>query len=136
MKHLTILVPDVQTSFNTFACIVGAYDIFKRANEFWRERGKQPLFKVELAGTSEKTELNNGLLTIKPEVNISAVRKTDLVIIPAIHHDFEKPHKNNVLLMDWVARQYKNGAEEPSMCSGALLLASTRLLDGKSCSEQ
>lgn len=134
MKHLTILVPDAQTSFNTFACIVGAYDIFKRANEFWKEIGKKQLFKVELAGVSEKTELNNGLLTIKTEVNISAVTKTDLIIIPAISHDFEKPKKGNILLTDWIEGQYKNGAEVASMCSGAMILASTGLLDGKSCS--
>lgn len=56
MKHLTILVPDAQTSFNTFACIVGAYDIFNRANAFWKASGKEQLFKVELAGASEKAE--------------------------------------------------------------------------------
>ncbi|WP_423147320.1 GlxA family transcriptional regulator [Rubrolithibacter danxiaensis] len=134
MKHLTILVPDVQTSFNTFACIVGAYDIFKRANQFWTENGNRQLFKVELAGVSEKTEVNNGLLSIKPEINISAIRETNLIIIPAISHDFEKPEKGNILLTEWIEQQYKNGAEVASMCSGALILASTGLLDGKSCS--
>jgi transcriptional regulator GlxA family with amidase domain len=134
MKHLTILVPDAQTSFNTFACIVGAYDIFKRANEFWKENGKQQLFKVVLAGVSEKAEVYNGLLTIKPEVNISTVRETDLIIIPAISHDFERPEKGNILLTDWIEEQYKNGAEVASMCSGAMILASTGLLDGKNCS--
>ncbi len=48
--------------FNTFACIIGAYDIFRRANEFWKENGKEQLFKVQLAGTSDKTEINDGLL--------------------------------------------------------------------------
>ena len=134
MKHLTILVPDSHTSFNTFACIVGAYDIFKRANEFWKENGKEQLFKVELAGVSEKSEINNGLLTIKPETNISAITRTNLIIIPAISHDFEKPKEGNILLIDWIQEQYKNGAEVASMCSGAMILASTGLLDGKSCS--
>jgi hypothetical protein len=83
MKHLTILVPDGQTSFNTFACIVGAYDIFKRANDIWKAKGKKQLFKVELAGVSGETAIHNGLLTIRPEVNISAVRITSLIIIPA-----------------------------------------------------
>ena len=134
MKHLTILVPDDQASFNTFACIVGACDIFKRANSFRKENGKEHLFKVELAGTSENAAIDDGLLTIRPEVNISAIRKTHLIIIPAISHDFEKLEKGNILIADWIREQYGGGAEVASMCSGAMILASTGLLDGKNCS--
>ena len=134
MKHLTILVPDAQTSFNTFACIIGAYDIFKRANNIWKEKGQKQLFKIELAGVSEKAAINDGLLTIRPEVNISAVGTTHLIIIPAISHDFERPEKGNILIADWIEEQYRNGAEVASMCSGAMILASTGLLDGKTCS--
>ena len=134
MKRLTILVPDTQISFNTFACIVGAYDIFKRANEFCKANGKTDLFKVELAGASEETSIQNGLLTIKPEINILAIRETNLIIIPAISHDFERPEGGNILLTNWINEQYKKGSEIASMCSGALILASTGLLDGKICS--
>ena len=34
MKHLTILVPDGE---NNLSSIVGAYKIFTRANEYWKE---------------------------------------------------------------------------------------------------
>jgi transcriptional regulator GlxA family with amidase domain len=34
----------------------------------------------------------------------------------------------------WIINQYKNGAEVASLCLGAFLLASTGLLNGKSCS--
>jgi len=37
-------------------------------------------------------------------------------------------------MIDWIAAQYKNGAEVASVCTGAYLLAATGLLDGKSCS--
>ena len=37
-------------------------------------------------------------------------------------------------MIDWIAQQYKNGAEIASICTGAFLLASSGLLDGKSCS--
>lgn len=134
MKHLTILVPDTQTSFNTFACVCGAYDIFNRANAFWEARGNTPPFEVVLAGVSERSAVNNGLLVIRPEVNITSVRRTDLIIIPAISHEQTKPVKGNALLSDWIKKQYKNGAEVASMCTGAMILASTGLLDGKSCS--
>ncbi len=42
--------------------------------------------------------------------------------------------KGNKLLIDWIEKQYKDGAEIASICTGAFLLASSGLLDGKSCS--
>jgi transcriptional regulator GlxA family with amidase domain len=38
------------------------------------------------------------------------------------------------MLIPWITRQYKNGAEVASLCVGAFLLASTGLLNGKKCS--
>jgi len=37
-------------------------------------------------------------------------------------------------MMNWIAKQYKEGAEIASMCSGVFMLASVGLLDGKECS--
>lgn len=37
-------------------------------------------------------------------------------------------------MIDWIEKQYKNGAEVAAICTGAFLLATTGLLDGKSCS--
>ncbi len=42
--------------------------------------------------------------------------------------------KENKLLIDWIEKQYKHGAEIATICTGAFMLASTGLLDGKSCS--
>jgi transcriptional regulator GlxA family with amidase domain len=42
--------------------------------------------------------------------------------------------KGNKLLIDWIEEQYKNGAEIASICTGAFMLASSGLLDGKTCS--
>ncbi len=49
-------------------------------------------------------------------------------------HSYEKAVKENKLLIDWIEKQYKNGAEIASMCTGAFMLASSGLLDGKNCS--
>ena len=37
-------------------------------------------------------------------------------------------------MVEWISNQYKNGAEVASICTGAFLLASSGLLDGKTCS--
>ena len=54
MKHITIIVPDGQSTLSTIACIVGAYEIFTTANGYWKRTGKKELFKIELAGVSKK----------------------------------------------------------------------------------
>ena len=132
MKHLTIIVPDGQG--NNLSSIVGAYKIFTRANEYWKEVRRKELFKIELAGISKEVEFYEGLFTVKPHTNISAITKTNLIIIPSLNHNYQKAVKGNKLLIDWIEKQYKDGAEIASICTGAFLLASSGLLDGKSCS--
>ncbi len=134
MKHLTILVPDVQTANSTIACIVGAYQIFTGANGYRETQGKKPLFKIETAGAGETSLFINGLLTIKPQVHISALKKTDLILIPSLTPAFEVALAGNILLIDWLRAQYKNGAEVASMCTGAFMLAASGLLEKKTCS--
>lgn len=131
MKHITIAVPDGP---NNLSSIVGSYKILTRANQYWKERGKKELFKIELAGISAEVDFYDGLFTVKPHVNISAIAKTDLVIIPSLNHNYHNAVKRNGTLITWIAEQYKKGAEIASVCTGAYLLASTGLLDGKSCS--
>jgi transcriptional regulator GlxA family with amidase domain len=134
MKHLTIIVPNGENNLTTIACLVGAYEIFESANGYWMEAGKKQLFKVELAGFSKKVGFRNGLLTVKPQINISAITKTDLIIIPAFNYYYKKVVEENKLLIDWIEKQYNNGAEVASICTGAFMLASAGLLDGKICS--
>jgi transcriptional regulator GlxA family with amidase domain len=131
MKHLTIIVPDGQ---NNLSSIVGAYKIFSRANQYWKECGNRPLFKIELAGISRKVDFYGGLFTVQPHTHISSIRKTNLVIIPSLNHNYESAVNGNQQLIDWVEKQYNKGAEVASICTGAFLLAATGLLDGKSCS--
>ncbi|HEX6847354.1 MAG TPA: helix-turn-helix domain-containing protein [Chitinophagaceae bacterium] len=135
MKHITILVPNGQNDLSTVASIVGAYEILVRAGEYWKKSGKRELYKVELGGVSKKAEVNNGMVILKPHVNISALDKTHLIIIPPTSfNSYEKAVKGNQLLVDWIRKQYRNGAEIASICTAAFLLASSGLLDGKNCS--
>ncbi|WP_317898108.1 GlxA family transcriptional regulator [Aurantibacillus circumpalustris] len=131
MKHLTILVPDGE---NNLSSIVGAYKIFTRANEYWKKTGKREVFSIQLAGVSKKINFYNGLFSVKPHTQISAIKKTHLIIIPSLNHNFEKSVKANKILIDWIAKQHKIGAEIASICTGAFILAASGLLDGKNCS--
>src|SRR6185369_4508730 len=131
MKHLTILVPEGE---NNLSSIVGAYKIFTRANAYRKEAGGKELFAIQLAGVSKNVSFYDGLFTVNPHTHISAITKTHLIIIPSLNHNYQKTVKNNQLLIDWIAQQYKNGAEVASICTGAFLLAASGLLDGKTCS--
>ena len=131
VKHLTIIVPNGE---NNLSSIVGAYKIFTRANDYWKRTGRKELFKIQLAGISKKVDFYDGLFSVKPHTHISSIAKTDLIIIPSLNHNYEKAVKGNKAVIDWIAGQYKNGAEVASICTGAFLLASSGLLDGRSCS--
>lgn len=132
MKHLAILVPKGKD--NNLSSIVGAYKIFSRANEYWQQRGKKKLFTIQLTGASKKVEYYDGAFSVKPHVHISDVKKTDLIIIPSLNHNYQLAIKENKALIGWIENQYKQGAQIASICTGAFLLAASGLLDGKSCS--
>jgi len=134
MKRLSIIFPDSNSNFSTIACIAGAFEIFAAANAYQRKAGGTEVFTVQLAGTLEKEELYDGMFTVKPQLHISAIVKTDLIIIPSSVPFHQKTGKESQLLLDWIIKQYKNGAEIACMCSGAFVLASSGLLDGRTCS--
>ena len=131
MKHLTILVPNGQ---NNISSISGAYEIFCKANEFWESKERKSRFSIQLAGSEKEVAYNKGLISIRPQVDIKDIRKTDLIIVPSLNHEYDFAIDGNESLIDWLRLQYKNGAEIASICTGAFLLAATGLLDGKSCS--
>ena len=131
MKHLTILVPDGE---NNLSSIVGSYKIFMRANKYSKDKIGKEVFKIELAGISKRVNFYEGLFTVRPHTHISAITKTNLIIIPSLNHNYQKAIKGNRLLIDWLVKRYKEGAEVASICTGAFMLATSGLLDGKRCS--
>ena len=130
--HLSLLVPDLQSNLSTIACLVGAYEIFTTANNFWQEKGNQSKFQIVLVGISDRTEVH-GLFSVKSQVHIDEVKSTDLIIIPSLVRNYEEAIEGNRLLINWIANQYRAGAEVASICTGAFMLASSGLLDGASC---
>ncbi len=131
MKHLTIIVPNGQ---NNLSSIVGAYKIFSRANAYLKERGKKEVFKIQMAGISDEVQFYEGLFTVRPHLPVSAIAKTNLIIIPSLNHNYNDAVRGNKPLVDWITDQYRKGAEVATICTGAFLLASSGLLDGKNCS--
>jgi transcriptional regulator GlxA family with amidase domain len=134
MKHISIIVPDGQSSLASVACIVGTYEIFATANAQWAASGKTNTPKVEVVGVTTESAFENGLVAIRAQRHISELNNTNLIIIPSLVRDYETAMAGNKDIIDWIAKQYKHGAEVASMCTGTFMLAAAGLLDGKNCS--
>ena len=129
MKHITILVPKNAI----LGSIEGPRQLLAGANSWAMSMGKGPLFQVQLVGFTRETPLIYGMYTIRTEHTIEEIKKTDLVIIPALDGDLKIALEQNKDFIPWIVKQYKAGAEIASLCVGAFLLASTGLLHGKKC---
>jgi transcriptional regulator GlxA family with amidase domain len=131
MKHVSILIPRGHTSLVN---ISGTHQMLSWVNEFFEQSGRKPVFNIQLVGLDKQTAQLNGMFSVKADVLLDEVQKTDLIIIPAIHGDFEENRKLNAEFIPWIIKQYKQGSEVVSLCVASFLLASTGLLDGKHCS--
>ncbi|CAN5473297.1 helix-turn-helix domain-containing protein [soil metagenome] len=132
MQRIVIVFPQQLSNLSTVACIIGTVEVFTKANDYWKKQGNRQQYELVIAGTATKEEYVKGLIAVKTDAHITEIEKANLVIIPSAI-----PIKNtneNTELLEWIINQYKAGAEVASMCSGAFILASTGILDGRSCS--
>jgi transcriptional regulator GlxA family with amidase domain len=131
MKRLTILVPD---GHHNLSGVAGTFEIFTKANEYYQRIGRQPVFDIELVSTAREIELHQGAFAIRTHRTIKNIRKTDLIIIPAVPPDFDSRINDAKSLVTWLKKMYHGGSAIASICTGAFLLASTELLNGSTCS--
>jgi transcriptional regulator GlxA family with amidase domain len=130
MKHISILVlNNVRMS-----SLEIPRHAFSEANNILIERGKNPLFNIQLVGLKNQVTVNNGLYTITPDSLLRDIKKTDLIIVPAMEGNLKEALVQNQEFIPWIIEQYKSGAEVASLCVGAFLLAATGLLKGMQCS--
>src|ERR1700742_3767548 len=130
MKTVSILVPENAV----LQAVADPRYMFTAVNEFLRAAGKPALFNVQLVGLTKEVKFNGGTFSIQTDILLHDVKKTDLVIVPALSGDLKTAIKINSEFIPWIVEQYHKGAEVASLCLGAFLLASTGLLNGKKCS--
>ncbi len=130
MKNVSILVLETAVP----AAIVDPRYMFSTINDFLKIAELQPAFSVKLVALTKNVSLQSGLVSFHTDELLKDVKKTDLIIIPAISGNIEEALKKNAAYIPWITEQYKKGAEVASLCIGSFLLASTGLLKGKICS--
>lgn len=130
MTDVTVLFLD-QTFSST---AVGPMEVFRHAGMLWNYLTgvpENPCFRVTTASADGRAVHCDGPITIRPDVSISDVRKTDLIFIPTTGISVEDAGQRNAPVLPWLRRWYKRGAAIASVCSGVGLVAESGLLDGK-----
>jgi transcriptional regulator GlxA family with amidase domain len=133
MKHISILVPVGNVILDT---IIGPYSLLRMANAHYKRINNlnEDYFKIDLVGLNPQPVQYQGLFQVTPTRTIDQVSKTDLIIVTANSGNLEKELENNKAFVPWIRKQrIENDSEIASLCKGALLLAETGLLNGKSC---
>jgi len=130
MIDVTVLFLD-----DTFASTaVGPMEVFRHAGTLWNFlTGTRPLprFHVTTASVDGRAVSCDGGIRIRPDVALSAIRKTDLIFIPTTGLNFDDVLERYASVVPWLRRWHKRGAAIASVCSGVGLVAATGMLDGK-----
>jgi len=130
MKELAILIPAGSTPLSSLVLTV---ETIEKANAHFVQKGKAPVFKPTLVG-SGKGPIGNDLFTIRQYIDTQQDYTADMIIVPSLGDDIDNGIQRNEKNIEWIIRQYKNGAEVVSLCTGAFMLAAAGILDGRKCS--
>jgi transcriptional regulator GlxA family with amidase domain len=130
MKRISIYVP--RSGF--IEAISPPYRVFNTVNDICKDRGKEPLFEVEFVGLSKSVAAQNGEYSVHVHRLINEVDKTDVVIVPALNKDVSSTIELNKEAIPWLQQMHEKGAEMASLCTGAFLLASAGILNGRKSS--
>ena len=129
MKKVTIL-----GLYNSLAStIFGPMDIFNQAGRIWNRVTRSPstpFFEVTLASADGKPIQATNNIMLQPHCGIAQLGQSDLIVIASATY-IKQIMERNPELAPWLKRQYQQGAQVASICTGVFLLAETGLLDGK-----
>jgi transcriptional regulator GlxA family with amidase domain len=128
MKHIALLM----TSQYKLLSVAAILDVFETVNRFHREIGQPVPYNISLIHLPG-SEKNAADFVFKYQAHpISNDATPDLVLIPAFTtDDMKQAIWENYAFIPWLQQQFKRGSEIATFCTGAFLLGSTGLLDGK-----
>ncbi|MBK7864291.1 MAG: helix-turn-helix domain-containing protein [Archangiaceae bacterium] len=84
-----------------------------------------------VSGGKTRTVSAAGGLQLKCELTLADVKRSDLVIVPALDPDVLEHLERNRAVVPWLKKAWLGGADVASACTGAFLLAEAGLLDEK-----
>jgi len=133
VRIIDVTVLFLDSTFSSTA--IGPMEVFRHAGTLWNYlAGTPPVprFRVTTASVDGRAVRCDGEIEIKPEMAISAIRKTDLIFIPTTGLNIDDVVERNAPVVPWLLRWHRRGGVAiASVCSGVGLVAATGLLDGK-----
>lgn len=107
-------------------------DVLETVNRSFINEGKQAPYELSVVQADQNGRPVNQVFANYHSKSLGEAYKADLVLIPAFTTEnlFDTVQANKRLL-PWIIKQYQQGAELASFCTGAFLLAATGLLKGK-----
>ncbi|TGK11185.1 GlxA family transcriptional regulator [Leptospira stimsonii] len=126
MDVVILLIPGAPASV-----ITGLFEFFEFAGIDLENRRKPSKIRVRTAAIQSEPVQLHGKVQIKPDL-VGRCEKVDLVIVPAIGPNVVGIKRRCGLEIEWLKEVSSQGVRIASVCSGAFLLASTGLLEGRS----
>jgi transcriptional regulator GlxA family with amidase domain len=130
LKVIIVAVPETAGSslygmLDVLSAAGNAYDVLMRST------GDQQLFDVRIISTDGEPFTCGNRVPVDPDYSAADDPRADIVIISELWlGPDEHLHGRHVELVDWIRKQYRQGAILYSACSGSVVLAETGLLDG------
>ena len=131
MQALIVAVPETAGS-----ALYGMLDVLAAAGSLWqtliRDALPGQLIEPRIVSTSLKSFRCGNGIPVVPHVAVETDPGADLVILPELWLGPDEDMSGRYPeLMGWIRRRYQKGAMIYSACSGAIMLAATGLLRGR-----
>ena len=117
------------------SALYGMVDVLLAAGNIWqtlvRSEERARLFSVRIVAITDAPFTCGNGIPVRPDFSVRDRFAPEIVILPELWLGPDEDMKGRYPdLMDWIRQQHANGAFIYSACSGAIMLASTGLLDG------
>jgi transcriptional regulator GlxA family with amidase domain len=112
----------------------GPIEVFHSAGVIWNwlhGAEQHPRFRVRTASIDGRKVNSACSLKLIPELAIGDVEHTDIIILAAAGWDTHERIKQHTPLLPWLRSWHSRGATIASVCSSAVFLAASGLLDGR-----
>ena len=112
--------------------VIGPLEIFRYAGVVWNALTggePRPVFDVVSVSQDGREVVFADGVSIRPDKSVSQVRKTDLILVPAVGLDIDRVVAQNGQSIRWLRRQADRGTVIAGACTGVALLAEAGLLD-------
>jgi len=131
LETLVLALPETAGS-----ALYGLVDVLMSTGNLWQtlvrgEEGTSP-FHVQIASMTRRSFRCGNGIPVSPSVAIRDNPSADIIVIPELWlGPDEHLGGRHAELMAWIRDRYENGTSIYSVCSAALLVAETGLLDGR-----